>query len=59
MKEVCDRQANFPAKTYDLQFFPDCNDDEVVRDDLKDIFYNDPDYFDYYQSFQSIAKRRL
>ena len=47
MKQTCIQQ-NYPAKTYDLQFFPNCNDDEVVRDDLKDIFFNDPDYLDYY-----------
>lgn len=44
---VCIKQ-NWPTRTYDLQFFPECNDDDVVRDDLKDLFYSDPDYFDYY-----------
>jgi len=47
MNSVCIKQ-NWPNKSYDLQFFPDCNDDEEVRHDLEELFYNNPDHFDYY-----------
>ena len=47
VNKVCIKQ-NWPTRTYDLQFFRECNDDEVIRDDLKDKFFNDPNYLDYY-----------
>tara|TARA_R100000030_G_C3246734_1_gene121966 strand:+ start:943 stop:1518 length:576 start_codon:yes stop_codon:yes gene_type:complete len=47
MNRVCIKQ-NWPNKSYDLAFFRECNDDEVIRDDLEDKFFNDPDYLDYY-----------